>query len=78
MPDDDRQLTDTEKMLRDQAFAQARCDAHFEELVDGYPMGHQAARERFIRLESEKITKEVENRQIDATPDPEGRRRFRT
>jgi hypothetical protein len=76
MPDE-RKLTDTEKMLRDRERAEARCDQHFEELVESYPAGHRSARDTFIRRESEKITKEVENRQLDATPDPEGRRRFR-
>jgi hypothetical protein len=60
-------------MLRDREAARTRSDAGLEALVDGYPVGHRAGRDRFIRVESERAEKDMEKRHLDAIPQADRR-----
>ena len=75
----DGEMTARQRMLLEREAARVRSDAGFEALVDGYPAGHCANRDRFIRVESEKMEKDIEKRHLDAIPDADRRdqrRRF--
>ena len=63
-----REPTPRERLTIDRELARARSDAKFEELLPGYPTGHVVDRDRFIRVESEKVAKEIEERHLDAIP----------
>lgn len=71
MPDEE--MTARQRMLLEREAAQVRCDARFEALVDDYPAGHRADRDRFIRVESERVEKDIEKRHLDAIPQADRR-----
>ncbi len=64
-----KQARTREELRAAREAAQARSEAKFEELVDDYPIGHRAGRDRFVRLESEKMVKEIEDRQMQVIPE---------
>lgn len=66
MPDEG--VTAHQRMLLEREAARAKSEARFEALVDDYPMGHRADRDRFIRVESEKLERDIEKRHLDAVP----------
>lgn len=70
MPDGAR-----DRLRRDREAAAAACEARFEALTDSYPLGHAARRRAFVRDESEKLAREVEQAQLQATPEADRRGR---
>ena len=69
----EREPTSRQRLIIDRELAAARADTSFEVLVNDYPTGHRAARDRFVRVESEKMGKELEKRHLDAIPDVDRR-----
>lgn len=65
----EQEPTPRQQLAIDRELARARSDARFEELVSSYPPSHQAGRDRFIRVESEKTEKDVRDRQLQAIPE---------
>lgn len=72
MPED---LSELDKLRAARAAAAARCDAHFEAMIDGYAANHAARRQGFVRVEAEKAAKEFELAQLQAIPAADRRRR---
>ena len=71
----EKKPTAREQMRIDRERAQARSEAKFEALTENYPLGHEARREAFVRVESEKMVKELEQRQLEVTPESDRRKR---
>lgn len=67
--------SERDKLRADRERAAAACDAHFDSMIDGYAIGHRARREAFVRREVDKAVKDVEERQLQAIPEADRRRR---
>lgn len=71
----DREASTRGELAADRDLARARSEAGFEALLPSYPEGHTAGRAGFVRIESEKVGKDVEKRYLDVIPEAD-RRRF--
>lgn len=64
-----RKPTAREQLAIDRARAEAASEARFAEARLGYPASVNSARETYVRRESEKAVKEIQDRQLQAVPD---------
>ena len=65
----DRKPTAKEQLAIDRELARARSEARFEEMTQFYPPAHMAGRDSFVRRESEKMVKELKDRQLQVIPE---------